>query len=215
VLDIVIIGVGVGPVSAIANEPGLRRIPGTNWFVTSSPPSTDASEDERNEQDAASRSQGNDPNEQALLLRLEIVEHLGTCGGVVAVRNCAPDIRSLYALGGEKLWTIGIDGADGIITLRVNAVDEEVLEDFQGASRLLGEAQVSVTVLLNEGSAVTQPASDQRGVKEGSGGISLVSDDDDGVLQGAVPWTSEPFYSTSGPFVAVVARLGELTADWI
>ena len=45
VLDIVIIRVGVGSVSAIADEPGLWRFPGTNWLVTSSPPSADASED--------------------------------------------------------------------------------------------------------------------------------------------------------------------------
>jgi len=73
---------------------------------------------------------------------------------------------------------------------------------------------VTITVLLDEGSAVTQPTGDERGIKEGSGGIGLVSDDDNGVLQGAVPWTSEPFDGTSGPFVAVMARLGELTTDW-
>ena len=129
-LDIVIIRVGVGPVGAIANEPRLWRLPGTDWLVTSPPPSTDASEDERNEQDTASRSQSDDPDEQIPLLSLEIVKRLGACGGVVAVRNRAPDIRSRDTLGGEKLWTIGIDGADGIITLRANAVDEEVLDNF-------------------------------------------------------------------------------------
>jgi len=72
---------------------------------------------------------------------------------------------------------------------------------------------MTVTVLFDEGSAVTQPPCDERGINERSGGISLVSDDDDGVLQGAVPRTSEPFDSASGPFVAVMAGLGELATD--
>jgi len=64
----------------------------------------------------------------------------------------------------------------------VDAVNEEVGDNLQGASRLLGETQVTVTVLLDQGGTVTQPPGDDRGIKEGSGRISLVSDDDDGVL---------------------------------
>jgi len=112
------------------------------------------------------------------------------------------------------LGTIGIDRANSVVTLRVNTVDEEVRDDVLCASRLLRETQVAVTVLLDEGGTVTQPTGDERGVKEGGGGISLVSDYDDGVLQGAVPWTGEPFDSTSGPSVAIMTRLRELTADW-
>jgi len=130
VFDIVIIRVGVGPVSVIANEAGLWCIPASDWLVTSSPLSSDAGEDERNEQNAASGSQGDDDNKQILLLRLEMVELLGVCGGAVAVRNCAPDIRSSNALGWEQLRTISIDGTDGIIALRANTVDEEVLDDL-------------------------------------------------------------------------------------
>ena len=70
------------------------------------------------------------------------------------------------------------------------------------------------TVLLNEGGAITQQTSDERGAKEGSGGVSLVPDDDDRILQGAVPWTGESFDSTSGPSVAVMGTLRELDADW-
>lgn len=69
------------------------------------------------------------------------------------------------------------------------------------------------TVLLDEGGAIAQETGDGRSVEEGSSGVSLVSDDDDGVLQFVVPWAGEPFNSTSGPFVAIMGRLGELTAD--
>ena len=190
--------------------------PGTNRLVLSSSPSPEAREDERNEQDTASCGQGDNRNEQVLLLSLEIVELLGIwgSGGIVTiVRNRTPDVRSLDTLGREELWTISIDSTNGVVTLRVDTVDKEVGDDILGASRFLRETQVTVTVLFDEGGAVTQPTSDKRGVKEGSGGISLVSDDDDGVLQCAVPRTGEPFHSASGPSVAVVSRLRELAAD--
>lgn len=82
-----------------------------------------------------------------------------------------------------------------------------------GASRLLGDAQVAVTILLDQGGTITQPASNGRGIEEGGSGVGLVSDDNDWVLQGAVPRTGKPFDSTDGPFVAKVARLGELDTD--
>ena len=110
--------------------------------------------------------------------------------------------------------TIGVDSTLGIVTLRVNAVDKEVGDNGLGASRLLGQTQMTVTVLLDEDGALAQPASNESGILEGSGGIGLVSDDNDGVLQGAVPWTGVPFHSTSGPSVAEMARLRELDADW-
>ena len=191
--------------------------PGTNRLVPSSSPSPEAREDERYEQDTTGCGQGDNRNEQILLLSLEIVELLGIWGGggIVAIaRNCIPDVRSQDTLGREELWTISIDSANGVVTLRVDTVDKEVRDDVLGTSRFLRETQVTVTVLLDEGGAVTQPTSDERGVKEGSGGISLVSDDDDGVLQCAVPRTGEPFHSASGPSVAVVSRLRELATDW-
>lgn len=187
VLGIAVVRVRVRPVSVIANKFDLLPLntSGTNWLVLSSSPSGEAREDERNEQDAASRSQGDDRNEQVLLLSLEVVERLGIWGGgggVTIVRNRTPDVRCLDALGGEKFRTIGIDGTDGIITLRVNTIDIEVRDDIPGASRLLSDTQVTVTVLLDKCGTVAQPASNERGVKEGSGGIGLVSDDDNGVL---------------------------------
>ena len=96
----------------------------------------------------------------------------------------------------------------------MNAVDKEVGDNLLSASRLLGNAGVTVAILLDESCTVTQKAGDEGGVKEGSSGISLVSDDDDWILQGVVPWTGEPFDSTSGPPVAKVASLRELNADW-
>jgi len=72
---------------------------------------------------------------------------------------------------------------------------------------------VTITILLNEGGAIAQPASDGGGVKEGSGGVGLISDDDDGILQGVIPRTGEPFDSASRPSVAEVAGLGKLDAD--
>lgn len=83
-----------------------------------------------------------------------------------------------------------------------------------GAIRGLGETDVAETVLLDKSGVVTQPTSDERGVKEGGGWVSLVPDDDDGVLQGAVPWTSEPFDSTSEPSVTGMYRLRELITDY-
>jgi len=73
---------------------------------------------------------------------------------------------------------------------------------------------VTVTILLDKGGAVTHPASDKGGIKEGSSGIGLISDYDYGVLQCAIPRTGEPFDSASGPPVAEMARLGKLDADW-
>jgi len=186
---------------------------GTNWLIVSSSLSGKAREDERDKQDATSRSQGDNRNEQILLLSLEVVELLAIrIRGVrvIAVRNRKPNVRSLDTLGGEELWTIRIDFANGVVALGVDTVNEEVGDDVQGASRLLGNTQMAVTVLLDEGSTVTQIASNHRGIGEGSGRISLVSNDDDRVLQFAVPWASEPFDSTNRPSVAVVARLGEL-----
>ena len=131
--------------------------PGTDWHVLSSSPSPEAREDKRNKQDTASRGQGDNRNEQILLLSLEVVKLLGTCrgGGVIRVQNRAPDIRSLDALRGEEFRTVGIDSADGIVTCRANTVDKEVRDDVLGASRLLCETQVTVTVLFNEGRVFT------------------------------------------------------------
>lgn len=211
-----IVRVGVGLVTIISNPLYLLpcSTPGTNWLVSLPSPSHDTRDDERSEQHATSRSQGDNRNEQILLLGLEILECSRICGGgVIPVRNRTLDIRSLDTLGWEKLRTIGVDLAFGIVTLRANPVDEEVGDDVLGAGRLLGEAQMTITVLLDEGGAFVQPASDERGVSEGSGGVGLVSDNDDGVLQRVVPWTGEPFDSTSMPSVAIVGRLRELAAD--
>jgi len=218
VFGIAIVRVRVRPVSIIANKLDLlhTNTPGSNWLVLSPSPSGEAREDEGNEQDAASGSQGDDCNEQVLLLSLEVIERLGIRGGggVTIARSRGPDIRSLDTLGGEKLRTVRIDGADGIVTLRANTIDIEVRDDIPSASRLLGNTQVTVTVLLDESGAIAQPTSNERGVKKGSGRIGLISDDDNGVLQGAVPRTGEPFDSTSGPSVAVMTRLRKLDADW-
>jgi hypothetical protein len=211
-----IVRVGVGLVTIISNPLYLLpcSTPGTNLLVSSPSPSHDTRDDERSEQHAASRSQGDNRNEQILLLSLEILERSRIRGGgVIPVRNRTLDIRSLDTLGWEKLRPISIDLAFGIVTLRANPVDEEVGDNVLSAGRLLCEAQVTVTVLLDERGAFIQPASDERGVSEGSGGVGLVSDNDDGVLQRAVPWTGEPFDGTSGPSVAIVGRLRELAAD--
>ena len=134
--------------------------------------------------------------------------------GATVSRNRAPDVGSLDTLGRENFGTIRIDCTDRVVTRGVNTIDEKVRDDVLGAIRGLGETGMTETVLLDEGGAVTQPTSDERGVKEGGGGISLVPDDDDGILQGAVPWTGEPFDSTSGPPVAEMGRLRELNTDW-
>jgi len=217
VLGIAIVRIRVRPVSFIANKLDLLSMsaPGTDWLVPPSSLSSEAREDEGYEQDTASCSQGDNRDKQVLLLSLEVVELLGIwgCGGVAIARNRTPDVRSLNTLRGEKFRTIRIDSTDSIVTLRANTVYKEVGNDVLGASRLLGDTQVTVTILFHERSAVAQPASDERGVKEGGCWIGLISDDDDGVLQGAVPWTGEPFDSTSGPSVTIVAGLRELDTD--
>ena len=73
---------------------------------------------------------------------------------------------------------------------------------------------MSKSVLLNEDGAVAQETSDLGGIGEGGGGIGLVPDDDDGVLQGVIPRTGEPLDSTSGPSMAVVSGLREYDANW-
>ena len=159
VLGIVIVRVRVRPVSAIADEFGFlsMSIPGTNRPVLSSSPSPEARENESKKQDTASRGQGNNRNEQILLLSLEVIKLLGIWrgGGVTVCRNRIFDVRSLDTLRGEEFRAIGIDSADGVVTCRANTVDKEVRDDVLGASRLLCETQVTVTVLFDEGGAVT------------------------------------------------------------
>ena len=94
------------------------RTPGPNWPVLSSSPSPEAREDESNKQDNTSRGQGNNRNEQILLLSLEVVKLLGIWhgGGVTIVRNRIPDVRGPDTLRGEELWTVGIDSANGVVT---------------------------------------------------------------------------------------------------
>ena len=113
------------------------------------------------------------------------------------------------------MWTVRINFTYGVVPFRANTVDKEVRDDVLGASGLLGQTQVSEAVLLDEGSAVTQIASDDGGVREGGGGICLVSDDDDGVLQGVIPWTGEPLHGTRAPSMAIMGGLRELTTDWM
>lgn len=133
---------------------------------------------------------------------------------VPPVRESIPDVRSCdAALNGEERWTVGVDRADGSVALRMDAVDEEIGHDVLGASGFLSETRVAKAVLFDEGSAVAQVSSNDGGVKERGGRISLVSDDDDRVLQRVVPWTGEPLDSTSGPSVTVMRRLRELTAN--
>ena len=183
VLGIAIVRVRIRLITIIADKPGIWPLgtPGTNWLVP--PPSGKAGEDEVNEQDATSRSQRYNCNKQILFLGLEVAEIPRVYqGGVAAARNCTPDVRSPDALGGEERRAIRIDFTDSIVTRRMNTVDKEVRDDVQGASRLLGDTRVTVAVLLDESCAVTQKAGDAGGVKEGSGWVSLVSDDDDGVL---------------------------------
>ena len=112
----------------------------------------------------------------------EVSELLGACAGVSPIRNCIPDIRSPDALRGEERWTIGVNRALGIVALRMDTVDEEVRDDVLGACGLLGKTGMAKAVLFHEGSTVTQVPSNDGSVSEGSGGISLVSDDDDRVL---------------------------------
>ena len=73
VLDIAI---RVRPVRVVANKLDLlpTSTPATKWFVPSSSLSHDTSDDERNEQGTASCGQGDDRNEQILLLTLEFFE---------------------------------------------------------------------------------------------------------------------------------------------
>ena len=94
-LDIAIVRVGVRPVGIKANKLDLLSMgtPGTNWLVVPSSLPLEAREDERNEQDAASRSQGDDRDEQVLLLSLEAVEvRIWSSGGVAAARKCILDV---------------------------------------------------------------------------------------------------------------------------
>lgn len=79
VLGIAIVRVRVRRPVIIANEIDLLTIstPGTNRLVLPSSPSTDAREDERNEQHTTGRGQGYNRDEQILLLSLEIIETLG------------------------------------------------------------------------------------------------------------------------------------------
>ena len=218
-LGTTIVRVRIKPVSIIADEFDLLPMsaPGTNWLVPSSLPSPETRKYETNEQDTTSGGKGNDHDEQTLLLSFKVVKFLGIWGGgsgITIVRTRILDVRSPDTPRGEEFRTVGIDGTDGIVTLWVNTVDKEVRDDFLGARRLLRQTQVTVTILLDERGAVTQPAGDDGGVSEGSGRIGLIADDDDRVLQNAVPWAGEPFDSTNGPSVAVMSGLRELTADW-
>ena len=54
--------------------------PVTNRLVPSSPPPSEARENERNEQNTASHSQSDNRNEQFILLSLEVAELLGIWG---------------------------------------------------------------------------------------------------------------------------------------
>ena len=213
VLDIPI---RVSSVAIIANPLDLlpTSTPAAQRLVPSSSPPHDTSDDERDQQDTTSRSQSNDHNEQILLLSLEVCEGLGIRGcGVTPVRERIPDIRSPDTLGREERWTVGINRTDGIVALRGNTVHKEVRDDVLGTGGFLGETRMTEAVLLDEDSTVAQIPSNDGGVSEGSGRVSLVSDDDDRVLQLAVPGTGESFDSTSGPSVAVVGGLRELTAN--
>lgn len=207
------IAIRVRTVSVVINKLDLlpTSTPAPQWSVLSSSPSDHTSDDERNEQGAARRSQGDDRNEQVLLLGLEVCEAI--CVGVASVREGVPDVRSLDTGSGEERRTVGIDRTLGIIALRSDAVDEEVGDDVLGASGLLGETRMTKAVLFDEDGAIAQISSNHKGVLEGSCRVSLVSDDDDWVFQRVVPRAGEPFDSTRGPSVAVMGGLGELNAN--
>lgn len=178
-------------------------------------PLDNTGDDERNEQDAASRGQGDDRDQQILLLSLEVRQLLLRIRVrvVAPVRDRVPDIRSRDALNGEERWVSGVNRTHRIVALGKDPVDEEVRDDVLGAGGLLGETGMTKAVLLDEDSAVVQVFSDDEGVSEGGRRISLVPDDDDRVFQRVVPWTGEPLNSTSGPSVAVMGGLWELAAN--
>lgn len=153
----------------------------TKRLVPHSSPCGDISGDESNEKDAASHSQGKDRNSQILLLSHEICELLGI-RTAPPVREGIPDIRGRDAPSGEERCIIGINRTLGGVARRKGAHDKEVRDDVLGATRLLGETRMSKAILLDEPSAGTQVSSDDGGVLERSGGVSLVSDHDDRVF---------------------------------